>query len=145
MSRAPRYRDDGREEFFAAEQNALVVEGAEAYYRAMVRGGPDSWNIRDHHMIDTLDRLMRHHGPDARGIVWEHNTHVGDARAEIALAGMHRPDRLDDLLGRGALDHVAGGAGLERAPHVFAVGVHRQHDHPAPGIALQDGGNQLPH
>jgi erythromycin esterase-like protein len=48
--------------------------------RAMVRGGPDSWNIRDHHMAQTLERLMRHHGPDAKAIVWEHNTHIGDAR-----------------------------------------------------------------
>jgi erythromycin esterase-like protein len=46
----------------------------------MVEGGPRSWNIRDRHMNETLDRLMRLHGPGARGIVWEHNTHIGDAR-----------------------------------------------------------------
>src|SRR5262249_38216085 len=56
------------------------VKNAEAYYRAMVRGGPDSWNIRDRHMTETLERLMRLHGPAAKGIVWEHNTHIGDAR-----------------------------------------------------------------
>jgi erythromycin esterase-like protein len=85
----PRYADDGREEFFAAEQNALVVLNAEVYYRAMVRGGPESWNIRDRHMTETLERLMRHYGPDARAIVWEHNTHIGDARAtDMADAGM---------------------------------------------------------
>ncbi|MGZ4164232.1 MAG: erythromycin esterase family protein, partial [Tumebacillaceae bacterium] len=77
---------DGREEFFAAEQNALVVQNAEAYYRAMVRGGPESWNIRDRHMTETLERLMRHHGPGAKAIVWEHNTHIGDARATDMLA-----------------------------------------------------------
>jgi erythromycin esterase len=71
---------DGRDGAFVAEQNALVVRNAEEYYRAMVRGGPESWNIRDRHMTDTLDRLMRHHGPGAKAIVWEHNTHVGDAR-----------------------------------------------------------------
>jgi erythromycin esterase-like protein len=71
---------DGKEEFFTAEQNAFVVKNAEAYYRAMIRGGPESWNIRDRHMTDTLERLMRHHGPDAKAIVWEHNTHIGDAR-----------------------------------------------------------------
>jgi erythromycin esterase-like protein len=87
--RMPRYRDDGREDYFAAEQNALVVRGAEAYYRAMVRGGPESWNIRDRHMTETLERLMRHHGPHARAIVWEHNTHIGDARAtDMADDGM---------------------------------------------------------
>jgi erythromycin esterase-like protein len=88
-ARAPEYREDGRDSFFNAEQNALVVKNAELYYRTMVRGGPTSWNVRDHHMVDTLDRLMRHHGPRARGIVWEHNTHIGDARyTDMARAGM---------------------------------------------------------
>jgi len=71
---------DDPEGYFQAEQNALVMKNAESYYRAMVRGGPDSWNIRDHHMTETLERLMSHHGPNARAIVWEHNTHIGDAR-----------------------------------------------------------------
>ncbi|WP_091289809.1 erythromycin esterase family protein [Micromonospora halophytica] len=66
---------------FAAWQNAQVVAGAERYYRAMVHGGPESWNVRDIHMADTLDRLLEHYGPGSRGIVWAHNTHVGDARA----------------------------------------------------------------
>ncbi|NYH54508.1 MULTISPECIES: erythromycin esterase family protein [Nocardiopsis] len=74
---------------FAARQNAEVLAGAEQYYRSMVRGGPESWNVRDHHMTDTLDRLMEHHGPGARAVVWEHNTHVGDARAtDMSAAGM---------------------------------------------------------
>src|SRR5205807_9830134 len=73
-------RAEDREASFEAEQNALVVKNAEAYYRAMIRGGPDSWNVRDRHMAETLERLMRHHGPDAKAIVWEHNTHIGDAR-----------------------------------------------------------------
>jgi erythromycin esterase len=76
----PTYHDGGREETFQAEQNALVVKNAEEYYRAMVQGGPESWNIRDRHMVETLERLMRLHGPGAKGIVWEHNTHIGDAR-----------------------------------------------------------------
>jgi erythromycin esterase len=71
---------EGREARFAAEQNALVLKNAEAFYRTMVRGGPESWNIRDGHMTETLERLMRHHGPGAKAIVWEHNTHIGDAR-----------------------------------------------------------------
>ena len=87
--RAPEYAADGREAYFNAEQNALVASGAELYYRTMVRGGPGSWNVRDHHMVDTLERLMRFHGPFARGIVWEHNTHIGDARfTDMARAGM---------------------------------------------------------
>src|SRR6266550_340714 len=55
----------------------------------MVQGGPDSWNIRDRHMVETLERLMRHHGPGAKAIVWEHNTHIGDARyTDMADDGM---------------------------------------------------------
>jgi erythromycin esterase-like protein len=74
---------------FDAEQNARVAVDAERYYRAMVRGGAASWNVRDRHMIATLDDLLEHHGPDAKAIVWEHNTHVGDARAtDMAEAGM---------------------------------------------------------
>lgn len=87
--KAPEYREDGREAYFNAEQNALVVRGAEMYYRAMVRGGPGSWNLRDRHMVETLERLTAHHGPRAKAIVWEHNTHIGDARAtDMARAGM---------------------------------------------------------
>ena len=78
-----------REERFDAEQNAAVAAGAEAYYRAMVHGGPESWNIRDTHMTDTLDRLMAHHGDGAKAVVWEHNTHIGDARyTDMAEEGM---------------------------------------------------------
>lgn len=88
-TREPPSRAGGREDYFAAEQNALVLKNAEAYYRAMVQGGPESWNIRDRHMTETLERLMHHHGPDTRAIVWEHNTHVGDARyTDMADDGM---------------------------------------------------------
>jgi len=86
---APLSPSDGREAQFNAEQNALVVQDAEHYYRTMVRGGPDSWNVRDRHMAETLERLMRHHGAGAKAIVWEHNTHVGDARyTDMAGDGM---------------------------------------------------------
>jgi erythromycin esterase len=89
VRQAPPHDGDGRDGQFVAEQNARVVKNAEAYYRAMVRGGPDSWNIRDRHMADTLDRLLRHHAPGAKAIVWEHNTHVGDARfTDMAADGM---------------------------------------------------------
>ena len=86
---APQFADDGRESFFNAEQNALVARNAERYYRTMVRGGSASWNVRDYHMVETLDRLVAHHGPASKAIVWEHNTHVGDARfTDMASAGM---------------------------------------------------------
>ncbi len=74
---------------FDAEQNAFVAANAEAYYRAMVRNDADSWNVRDRHMMETLDRLLRAHGPRSKAVVWAHNTHVGDARAtDMARAGM---------------------------------------------------------
>jgi erythromycin esterase-like protein len=87
-SNTSRY-DGDKEAAMSAEQNAFVAVNAEAYYRAMVRPGPHSWNIRDHHMVDTLQRLMEFHGPDAKAIVWEHNTHIGDARAtDMAAEGL---------------------------------------------------------
>jgi erythromycin esterase len=64
-----------------AWQNAAVVRGAEHYYRALVHGGAKSWNVRDRHMDETLDRLLTHYGDGARAVVWAHNTHVGDAQA----------------------------------------------------------------
>lgn len=76
----PQAEEDGRDGRFAAEQNARVVKDAEAYYRAMVRSDRGSWNVRDRHMAETLDSLLRHHGPGSKAVVWEHNTHVGDAR-----------------------------------------------------------------
>ncbi|RDV14929.1 erythromycin esterase family protein [Pontibacter diazotrophicus] len=66
---------------FNALQNAMVAVNAERYYRAAAVSSAQSWNIRDEHMMGTIDRLLEQHGPDAKIIVWEHNTHVGDARA----------------------------------------------------------------
>jgi erythromycin esterase len=81
--------DEDPESGLDARQNAEVLAGAERYYRAMVAADAQSWNIRDHHMADTLDRLLAHHGPGAKAVVWEHNTHVGDARAtSMAEHGM---------------------------------------------------------
>lgn len=83
------YNSD-HENVFNTEQNAMVAVNAERYYRAMIKGGPHSWNIRDRHMADTLERLLDFHGPDSKAIVWEHNTHIGDARAtDMANEGMY--------------------------------------------------------
>ena len=82
-----RAADDGPGAF-AAWQNAEVVAGAERYYRTLMRGGAESWNIREQHMADTLGRLLEYYGPGARAVVWAHNTHVGDARgSDMAQAG----------------------------------------------------------
>ncbi|MEK8089377.1 erythromycin esterase family protein [Thermithiobacillus plumbiphilus] len=74
------------DEHFFAEQNARLVKNAEAYYRTMFRGHVSSWNLRDQHMFDTLQALIGHierqqGGEPARIVVWEHNSHLGDARA----------------------------------------------------------------
>ena len=73
------------DDFFFAEQNALLAKNAEKYYRAMFRGKHSSWNIRDCHMADMFDALMKHlgnvNGTRPRVAVWAHNSHLGDARA----------------------------------------------------------------
>ncbi|MCV7166669.1 erythromycin esterase family protein [Mycobacterium stomatepiae] len=82
-------RRDGllaEDEQFYAQQNAQTVRNAEVYYRAMFSGRVTSWNLRDKHMAETLEALLkhldRHHDvPSARIVVWAHNSHVGDARA----------------------------------------------------------------
>jgi erythromycin esterase-like protein len=86
--RAPNYaRRDGPlddDELFYAEQNARLVKNAEAYYRSMFLEEVSSWNLRDRHMAETLDALVAHldrTGGRAKVAVWEHNSHLGDARA----------------------------------------------------------------
>lgn len=81
--------DTDYEAVFNAEQNALVAVNAERYYQAMLGGGNFTWNIRDRHMTETAERLMDFHGPDAKIIIWEHNTHIGDAMAtDMKRAGL---------------------------------------------------------
>jgi erythromycin esterase-like protein len=79
-------RDGGipRDEFFYAEQNARLVKNSEEYYRTMFRGRVSSWNLRDRHMAETLEALITHldqQGGRSKVVVWEHNSHIGDARA----------------------------------------------------------------
>ncbi len=82
------YAERDGERFFDAAQNARVVANAERYYRAMYYGAAASWNLRDTHMFDTLRSLMAFYGPESRGVVWEHNSHVGDASAtEMSARG----------------------------------------------------------
>jgi protein-L-isoaspartate(D-aspartate) O-methyltransferase len=69
------------EGFFQAAQNAYLVRNAESYYREMYRGSRASWNLRDRHMFETLERLLDHLGSDSKVVVWAHNSHAGDARA----------------------------------------------------------------
>ncbi len=75
------FLDGDREAGLNTEQNALIAVNAEKYYRAMMGFDNESWNVRDRHMMETLDRLLKFHGREAKAIVWAHNTHIGDARA----------------------------------------------------------------
>lgn len=73
-------RADG-ERFFNAEQNARLVANAERYYRTMYYAENNSWNQRDQHMFETLQSVLKYRGPTSKAVVWEHNSHIGDARA----------------------------------------------------------------
>jgi erythromycin esterase-like protein len=96
------FKDDPENDFNNL-QNAHVAVNAEKYYRAMLHGGPNAWNIRDQHMFDTLQRLLEFHGPQSKAVIWAHNTHVGDARAtDMADDGMYNIGELArELFGDG--------------------------------------------
>ena len=84
-----------REAGLNAEINSLVMKNAEEYYRAMASFSNETWNIRDSHMVDSLEILLKHHHPDTKVIIWEHNTHIGDARAtNMAAHGLHNVGQL---------------------------------------------------
>jgi len=69
------------ERYLDALQNARVVANAERYYRAMYYGSRESWNLRDQHMFETLQVLLAFRGPETKAVLWEHNSHVGNAAA----------------------------------------------------------------
>lgn len=75
---AARY-GEGQEEDLNLAMNALVAKNAESYYRSMLKEEAISWNIRDTHMVEAIQKLKEYHGAGAKVIVWEHNTHIGDA------------------------------------------------------------------
>ena len=95
--RAEYARRDGRiaeDEFFFAEQNARIAKNAERYYRTMIGADVSSWNLRDTHMTETLQHLFTYldeHNSGTKIVVWEHNSHIGDARA----TGMGRRGELN--------------------------------------------------
>lgn len=71
-------------EYFSAEQNARLVKNAEYYYRAMFDPEVSSWNLRDTHMVETLEALVEHLKDlkqNPKIVVWAHNSHLGNASA----------------------------------------------------------------
>jgi len=75
------YAEHDGERFLDAVQNARLITNAEQYYRIMYYGSRASWNLRDSHMFETLKTLLAFYGPQAKAIVWAHNSHCGDASA----------------------------------------------------------------
>jgi erythromycin esterase-like protein len=76
--------NEDRADVFFAQQNARLVRNAEEYYRGMFHGRVSSWNMRDSHMVETLQALERHLqalAGEVRMVVWAHNSHLGDASA----------------------------------------------------------------
>jgi erythromycin esterase-like protein len=104
-----------REAQFVAEQNAVVATNAEAYYRSMFERDTHSWNVRDRHMAETLERLLEHYmsvRAPAKAVVWAHNSHLGDCRAtdmsargEINLGQLVRERFGDESVSIGMTTH----------------------------------------
>jgi erythromycin esterase len=92
------HHQNKEEEYFDAEQNVITAKDAEKYYRTMIKGDVNSWNLRDTHMMDTLERLVDFHEQNdgkskskskSKAIIWAHNTHIGDARfTDMKESGM---------------------------------------------------------
>jgi protein-L-isoaspartate(D-aspartate) O-methyltransferase len=88
LSKRLAYAPQSREQYFDAVQNAQLIADAERYYRIMYYGSHESWNLRDRHMFDTLQRLMEFRGTRSRAVIWAHNSHIGDASAtEMSARG----------------------------------------------------------
>ena len=93
-ARRVEYMERDGELFFDAVQNARLVANAERYYRVMYYGSRESWNLRDSHMFDTLGALRAFY-PGIKVVIWEHNSHVGDAAAtEMGARGEHNIGQL---------------------------------------------------
>ena len=113
--------------YFSAEQNARVVSDAETYYRAMFDSGRESWNLRDRHMMATLEAVMAHVKKltgQARAVVWAHNSHLGDARAtqmgtmgEINLGQLVRERHADAAVSIGFTTHAGSVTAAPRWDH----------------------------
>jgi erythromycin esterase-like protein len=120
--------------YFSAEQNARVVSDAESYYRVMFGSGRASWNLRDRHMMATLESVMRHVqtlSGTARAVVWAHNSHLGDARAtqmgtmgEINLGQLVRERYGDSAVSIGFTTHT----GSVTQSHYFMTSLADQFD-----------------
>lgn len=89
------YAEHDGDRFLNTVQNARLVANAEEYYRTMFYGSRSAWNMRDTHMFETLENLLRHHGDHSKAVVWAHNSHIGDSKAtDMELRGEYNIGRL---------------------------------------------------
>lgn len=66
---------------FRPAKSIQVVAAGRNVWKSAIRQRGQHWG--------TLNRLLAFHGENAKAIVWQHNTHIGDARAtDMAAAGM---------------------------------------------------------
>ncbi|HEX8534791.1 MAG TPA: erythromycin esterase family protein, partial [Allosphingosinicella sp.] len=79
LQKRTEYVGEDGDEYLDAAANARLVKNAEAYYRVMYHGAAESWNLRDTHMFETLCQLLEARGPEAKAVVWAHNSHIGNA------------------------------------------------------------------
>ena len=84
LERSREYPEDEDSQLHV-RQNALVIANAGNYYTQFLAGGASSWNVRDRHMVESIENILKHHDGKhhsrSKMIVWAHNTHIGDARA----------------------------------------------------------------
>lgn len=86
------------DQYFELKQNAKIIQNAESYYRSMIfETNRQSWNVRDEHMLETLQVLLHRYGPKSKGVVWAHNSHACDYRGtdlvlhhQVNLGGLTR-------------------------------------------------------
>ena len=88
---------NSRHYLFETIQNAKIIKNAERYYRSMVHVEDNAWNVREWHMQETLEMLLNHYGKNSKGIVWAHNSHIGDHKGidfelnhQVSLGGISR-------------------------------------------------------
>jgi erythromycin esterase-like protein len=87
------------DDLFFAKQNAELVKNAEKYYRNLFSPLANTWNVRDTHMADTVDRTLAHlqvQGRPGKIVIWAHNSHIGDDRG--TEMGWHGQTNIGQLL-----------------------------------------------
>jgi len=95
LTRRLDYSAHDGDRFHDAVQNARLIASAERYYRVMYYGTVESWNLRDRHMFETLEHILEVRGPEAKAVIWEHNSHVGDSAAtEMGASGEYNVGHL---------------------------------------------------